>query len=1035
MNRKEKTRSRIRGILMLFFLLTAPGLCLLQAANPLQKQAEASGELTWSFSPGSGETGIPAQQATKTIRGKVTDANGQPLPGVTIVVKGTTTGTITDADGNYSLSNVPAGATLVFSFVGMKTQEIPYTGQTNLNITLTEETIGIEEVVAIGYGTVRKEDATGSVATVSADEMNRGIATSPSDLLTGKTAGVQIVSSGAPGSNATIRIRGGSSLTANNDPLVIIDGVPVDQNGMGPLSTLHPDDIKTYTVLKDASATAIYGSRASNGVILITTKVGGKNKGVEFNYDATASVSIQVKDFDVLNADEYRAFMKDYWGENSTAYSLLGNTRTDWQDKIFQTPFSNDHNLSATGNLPHVPYRVSLGYTDRKGTLKNSWMDRYTAGINLSPSLLNDHLNIKINIKAMRNKRRLGYIGGTGADDSVAGAIGNAIAYDPTQEVYDDSSAGLQGYRTWRSPAGEPQPYATENPVAAINQYKSYYNSNRIISNIQMDYKFHFLPELKVNLNVAYDGTKDKSHSVYPLGSEHSYHDQTNDGLGRDTRERPKRKNELIEFYANYSKELPALKSSIDAMAGYSWQHFHRKSTSLAVTDEDVPQVISDTQSKTENYLVSFFGRVNYNLMQRYLLTFTLRDDGSSRFRDHWGLFPSAAFAWRISEEKFLGGTRDVLSDLKLRLSWGKTGQQDINNDYAYIPTYSYSTDQYMYQFGDEFIYTLRPNAYDKDIKWEETETWNIGLDFGVLNNRITGTFDAYKRKTTDLLNTIPVAAGSNLSNYLTTNVGSLENKGVEFSLDTRPVVRKDISWNVGVNLTYNKNEITKLTATDDPSYSGVPLGYILGAKGATIQVHQVGHPTSSFLVYQQVYDSEGKPIEGEYVDRNQDGSITEDDKYVHKKPAPDVFIGFNSKFIYRNWDCSLTARASLGNYVYNNIAAAHSGLESSFDASRYYTANIPKSALKTNFVQSEHVLWSDYYIEDASFLKIDNITLGYSLQKLFGTKINARFYTIVQDPVTITGYSGMNPEVYSGIDGNVYPRSLSVLFGVNLKF
>jgi len=1022
MKNKPKTQLQIHGI-FLFLLLVSP--CSLAWGT----------DIPGLLSGDSGSGPERVQQPQHTISGKVTDSQGLPLPGVTIIVKGTTTGTITDADGNYHLSNVPANAPLVFSFVGMKTREIQYTGQASLNVTMEEETIGIGEVVAIGYGQVKKEDATGSVAAINADELNRGFVTSPSDLLVGKMAGIQIVSSGAPGENATIRIRGGSSLSASNDPLVIIDGVPVDQNGMGPLSTLHPDDIKTYTVLKDASAAAIYGSRASNGVIIITTKVGEKSKEVAFNYDATASVSIQVNDFDVLSADEYRAFMKDYWGENSTAYSLLGNAHTDWQDEIFQTPFSTDHSLSATGSLPHVPYRVSLGYTKREGTLKNSWMDRYTAGINLSPSLLDDHLNMKIHIKTMHNKRRLGYIGGTGADDSVAGAIGNAIAYDPTQEVYDDTSDGLQGYRTWRSPAGEPQPYATENPMAAVDQYRNIYKSNRIIANFQVDYKFHFLPELKVNLNLAYDGTRNKSRSYYPLGSEHSYHDQTNDGLGRNNRERPKRRNELIEFYTNYSKKLPSLKSSIDAMVGYSWQHFHRESTSFSVTDETNPQVVSDTKSKSENYLVSFFGRLNYNFMQRYLFTFTLRDDGSSRFRDHWGLFPSAAFAWRISEEKFFSGAKNVLSDLKLRVSWGKTGQQDINNDYAYIPTYSYSTDQYMYQFGDEFIYTLRPNAYDKDIKWEETETYNVGMDFGFLNNRITGTFDAYYRETTDLLNNIPIAAGSNLSNYLTTNVGSLENKGIEFAIDAKPFVKKDLSWNIGINLTYNKNEITKLTATDDPSYKGVALGYILGAKGATIQVHQVGHPTSSFLVYEQVYNSEGKPIEGEYVDRNHDGAITEDDKYVHKKPAPDVFIGFNSKFIYRNWDFSLTARASLGNYVYNNIAAAHSGLESSFDASRYYTANIPKSALKTNFVQSEHVLWSDYYIKDASFLKIDNITLGYTLQRLFGTKINARFYTIVQDPVTITGYPGMNPEVYSGIDGNVYPRSFSVLLGVNLKF
>jgi len=967
---------------------------------------------------------IHAQE--KVVSGTVTDANdGMGIPGVSVVVKGTTIGTTTDIDGKYTLS-VDANSTIVYSFVGYRPQEILVSNQTQINIILSIETENLSEVVVIGYGQVKKEDATGSVTAISSDDFNKGAITSPQELLSGKTAGVQITSGGgAPGSGSTIRIRGGSSLSASNDPLFVIDGVPVDTEGVNgmrnPLNTIHPSDIETFTVLKDASATAIYGSRASNGVIIITTKKGKEGGELKVGYSGYFSVSNKSDEIDVLSATRYKELFNQKFGDNPNATALLGNENTNWQDEIFQTAISQDHNVSLTGGIKGVPFRGSVGYTDQEGILKTSELQRNTASVGFSPSLFDDHLKINVNVKGM-------YIDNRFAD---TGAIGSAIAYDPTQPVYDDASP-YGGYHTWTvSSTGDPVDIATSNPLALLQLKRDESTVKRSIGNAQFDYKMHFLPELKANLNLGYDYSKSDGNIFVPEYASWEYDAQNGGGVDREYSQ--SKRNKLLDFYFNYVKDLDQIDSKVDAMIGYSWQNFWRSEKTFQ-TNVAGNIIDNDTDNKTENYLVSFFGRLNYTFKDRYLMTFTVRRDGSSRFADgnKWGTFPSAAFAWKVNEEAFLKNI-DVVSDLKLRLGYGVTGQQNItSNDYPYLNSYTYSEANAQYQFGDRFVTTLRPSGYDVNIKWEETTTYNAGVDFGLFNNRITGAIDVYYRKTEDLLNTIPVAAGTNLTNQILTNVGDLENKGFEFEINTRPISTPDLFWEVGFNVTYNKNKITKLTAVDDPNYLGVATGGISGGVGNNAQIHSVGHASNSFFVWEQVYDANDKPIEGLYVDRNGDGEITEDDKYHYKNAAPSVFLGFSSRLSYKNWDFSFAGRANFNNYVYNNVDS-NAGVPGQMYYSAGYLTNVTKDALNTNFDNVQYL--SDYYVQDGSFLKLDNITLGYNFNEVFKGKGNLRLYTTVQNVFTITDYEGLDPEVSGGIDNNVYPRPRTFLLGVNIDF
>jgi TonB-dependent starch-binding outer membrane protein SusC len=963
-----------------------------------------------------------AQQTT--ISGTVTDANtGEPLPGVTIAVKETTRGTITDFDGEYALE-VEVGETLVYSFVGYTAQEVTVGSATVLNIQLVQSVVGLDEVIVIGYGQVRKEDATGSVQAISSDDFNPGAITSPQELVTGKIAGVNITSGGgSPGEGATIRIRGGSSLSASNDPLFVIDGVPVDNDGItgmkNPLSTIHPSDIETFTVLKDASATAIYGSRASNGVIIITTKRGRKGMPLGIAYNQYFSLGTHANKIYPLSTSQFRSLVQERYANNPNATRLLGNADTDWQSEIYRPAYGLDHNLSITGNIKDMPFRASIGYSNQEGILKTDGLNRLTGSVGFNPSFFEDHLRVNVNLKGMIINNQF----------ANRGAIGSAFSFDPTQPVYNGSPYG--GYFTWVQQNGDPIPIANMNPVAQLMLQDDRSTVYRSIGNTEFDYRFHFLPDLRANLNLGYDFSSSEGSNLVPEIAPWAY-DKLNGG-GNDITYSQEKKNTLLDFYLNYVKDVDAIDSRIDAMVGYSWQHFWRAGESLN-TNVRGTVVNSDTDYETENYLVSFFGRLNYTFKERYLATFTLRNDGSSRFSPdtRWGLFPSVALAWRIAEESFLADS-NVLSDLKLRLGYGITGQQNItDNDYPYMPRYTFGEPTASYQFGDTFYRTYRPEGYDANIKWEETTTYNIGLDYGFIDNRISGAIDLYQRFTDDLINFIPVPAGTNLTNMILTNVGDLENKGIEFSINAIPVSKKELSWEIGFNAAYNENQITKLTAIDDPTYVGVETGGIAGGVGNNIQIHSVGFPANSFFVYEQVYDENGKPIEGLYVDRNGDGTITNEDRYRYKKAAPDWVMGFSTRLNYKDWDFGLNGRINLNNYVYNNIWSAQATYNNLYNSTGYLN-NISNSVFDSGFENPKY--FSDYYIQHASFIRLDNISLGYTFTNFYENRMKMRLYGTVQNVFVVTDYEGLDPEVSGGIDNNIYPRPRTFTLGLSINY
>lgn len=973
-----------------------------------------------------------AQQIT--VNGHVKDQTGEPIIGATVRVVGQDGGASTDIDGNFTVK-AQQGATLQVSYIGY--QMATATAQPNVTIVLQDDAAkALNEVVVIGYGKVKKNDLTGSVTALSADKMVKGAVTSASDMLVGKAAGVSVITDGgAPGAGATIRIRGGSSMSASNNPLVVIDGVPVDDtaiNGMAnPLSTVHPDDIETMTILKDASATAIYGSRASNGVILITTKK-GKAGGIKVGYSGSVKVSTHVKEVDVMSADDYRRFVTSKFGDASIQAKALGTSNTDWQKEIFRTSLSTDHNVNVSGSLPNLPYRVSVGFTNENGIIKTSKMERFTGAINLNPQLFDKHLNVQLNVKGIYNTNRF-------ADLS---AVGLATQYDPTQPIYMDGSTYGNGYFMYLNANGKPIDIGLANPVSILDSKSDKSKVYRSIGNAQFDYKFHFLPELRANLNLGYDVSKGEGDVIITDNSPMTWTQGSyKTGFGENSTYWQLKRNTLLEFYLNYANTFGA--HNIDVMAGYSWQHFYRSEWtkypySAVKAQEKGEEFYKDSEDfKTESYLVSFFGRLNYTLLDRYLFTFTLRNDGSSRFSkdNRWGVFPSVALAWRLNEEAFLKDTK-WLSDLKLRLGWGVTGQQNLNNgDYPYLARYAYSKAGANYFFGNKEYQLIAPQAYDQDLKWEETTTYNVGVDFGFFNGKLTGALDYYYRKTNDLLNSVPPPAGSNFSNELLTNVGTLVNKGVELSLTAHPISTKDLNWTISYNISYNKNTITKLTINDDPKYKGVIHGGVDGATGYNIQINAVNQPYNSFYVFEQMYDSNGKPIEGVYVDQNGDNKIDDEDLIPYKKSAPDVYMGFTSQLTYKNWDFSFALRSSLGNYVYNNVQANREAWDGSqmYDQSGFLKNRL-NSAWTTNFRAGQYR--SSYYVQKASFLRMDNITLGYTFDKLFTTNQSARVYLTVQNPFVITNYNGLDPEISGeGIDNNIYPRPLSFMLGFSLKF
>ena len=961
--------------------------------------------------------GAFAQQIT--VKGHVKDATGEPIIGASIRVVGTQTGAVSDFDGNFQVK-ANQGQTLSVTYVGYQTAEVK--AAPSVTITLQDDAQLLKDVVVIGYGTVKKSDATGSVMSVEADQLNKGLATSPADLLQGKTPGVQITTnSGAPGAGSTIRIRGGSSLSASNDPLIVIDGLPISSTGISGgdvLNTINPNDIESFSILKDASATAIYGSRASNGVILITTKKGKAGAKPRINVDLSGTFKTVGKKVDVLSAEGLRELFTSRYSDNADAMAALGNANTNWQDEIYKTAFAEEVNASVTGGYVaqegdfKMPYRVSAGFLNNDGTLKTSNMNRGTVGLNLTPTLLDDRLTINLNGKGVFTHNAY-------ADE---GAIGQAVKYNPLKPVYNEDGT----YHYWMN-SGLPNSMALLNPVAQLNQQNKDSYVRRFVGNAQFDYKFKFLEGLRANLNLGLDFSTTSGWNVTEQNSEISWHDKAQNGSGLWESYSQLRRDQTLEFYLAYAKELEELKSRFDILGGYSWQRFFNRTTSYKVSNDGLGTEFATTPLfKTESYLVSFYGRLNYTLMDRYLLTATLRNDGTSRFQNNkWGLFPSVALAWRISEEPFLKSV-DWLSNLKLRLGYGITGQQNIGQgDYPSIATYHTNQAGSYYWFGNSMIIPITPKGYAAQIKWEETTTYNVGLDFGFMRNRINGSIDLYKRKTNDLLNFVPVSAGTNLTNYLLQNVGDMENKGIEVALNVVPIEQKDLRWEVGVNVAYNKNEITKLTASDDPTYPGVETGGISGGVGNKVQIQKVGNPINSFYVFQQVYAENGKPLEGVYVDRNHDGQITDDDRYVYYKPDADVNIGFNTELSYKKWTLSASLRSSLGNYVYNNVASDAEMLADLW--TNNFIANRVTTAPFSNFSQAQYK--SDYYVQNASFLKLDKVTLAYNLTDW------CRLNFTAQNIFTITNYEGVDPEVAGGIDNNMYPRSRNFILGASFNF
>ena len=960
------------------------------------------------------------------VKGVVVDELG-PVVGATVMEQGTSNGTSTGLDGDFTLTVSGPEAVIEVSCIGYATQtfaakSVPAT------ITLGEDTHFLDEVVVIGYGTVKKSDMTGSVSTVKADEVNKGVISTPADLLRGKSAGVVVTSgSGMPGAGATIRIRGGSSINASNDPLIVIDGLPVSNDGISgmsdPLSSINPEDIESFTVLKDASATAIYGSRASNGVIVITTKKGSASatsKVPNIAFDFTASLNTIAKYNDLLDANGIRSLIQEFYGPNSAAEAALGNANTDWQREIYQMAPTYDGNLSINGKAGFLPYRVSGGYMSQTGTLKGSKMNRGTVSVNLSPSFFDKHLTVNLNGK------------GTYAKNWYAnqGAIGAANHYDPTKPVKDPN--GLNGYTTWYDGSGNINTMATLNPVALLESRTDMADAYRFIGNSQFDYKIHGLEDLRLNLNLGIDWAKSKGVTENAEGSEASYHNTTESGMGSHTDYDYTRRNTTLEFYGDYSHTFG--KHFVDFMAGYSWQHFwsNNHSKTHRITDN---LSMSDSEGKGELYLISFFGRANYSFGERYLITATLRADGTSRFQNNkWGIFPSVALGWNVKNESFLKHV-DPISTMKVRLSWGETGQQEVGGYYDTFAQFLTINTPGSYYFvnGENYSAPIVALGYSANLKWETTTTYNVGMDFGFFKDRLTASVDLYKRDTRDILNYIPVPGLSNLTNYLNTNIGSMTNKGVEVDINGILIETRDMSWSLGVNAAYNKNKVTKLTASDENA-AGIETGGISGGTGNNVQLIQVGYPMRTFYLYEQVYDTAGNPINGVYVDRNNDGQITADDKYMGHHADADVTFGFNTMFTYKNFTAALSGHAAIGNWVYNNVASDTEMLADLWTNS--FVSNRVASAPKSMFSQAQYL--SDYYVQDGSFLKLDNLTIGYTFPKLFTAahrNATLNIFGTIQNLYTFTKYKGIDPEVYGGVDGTMYPRPRTFVLGVKFNF
>lgn len=963
--------------------------------------------------------------AQRTVTGTVQDQEtGETLVGVSIVEKeNRSNGAVTDINGQFSIKVSEKATALLLNYTGYSLLEQSIVGTNNVTVQLASSA-ELKEVIVIGYGTVKRQDATGLVQSVSSESFNRGAITGPQDLLAGKVAGVVITSDGSPGGGAKIRIRGESSLSASNDPLIVVDGIPLDNGGVAgsrnQLNIINPNDIESMTILKDASAAAIYGNRASGGVIIITTKKGKLGKKISVGYNMNVSAGQTTNRVDVLTADEFRQTVTTrYTDPDPTkpphpALGLLGSANTDWQDEIYQTAFGQDHSLNVSGGIGVVPYRVSMGYTNKNGLLKTDKFSRYSTALNLSPGFINNTLQFNVNFKGMLSDNHF-------AD---RGAIGNALSFDPTKPVRD-TSARFGGFTTWTIPNGNPNGLAPANPLALLELRDDNSTVKQYISSASVDYRLPFFPDLRANLNLAYDYAKGSGTIIVPNYAAFAF-DAINGGGVNNVYEQTK-KNSLLETYLNYQKKFG--RHSVDLMGGYSWQHFEVNNSYKNTDSAGTPAETTEGRDPAEYYLISMYGRLNYGFADRYLLTASLRRDGTSRFDPdyRWGLFPAGAFAVKIIEND-----KKYLNFVKLRLGVGVTGQQNIGDEYASRARYLIGQNNAQYQFGDEFITTIRPNGYVADIQWEKTATYNGGVDFSIIDKRVGGSLDIYKRNTSDLLNYIPVPALSNLTNFVTTNIGTMESKGVELTLNLTPVLTKKVKWDLSANFAYNQSEITKLTISEDPDYKGVFTGGIAGGVGSNIQIHSVGYQPSTFYVYHQLYDENGKLLEGQFEDTNGDGIVNDNDKYRYKNPSPRYTIGLTSNIALGNFDFSFAGRANMGNYVYNNVQTDMGYLNRLFGTTKYLS-NVNQSAVDLNVLDQAKLTFSDHFVTKASFFRLDHVTAGYNFNHLLGKFL--RVYATIQNPLVVTKYEGLDPEIGNGIDNTIYPRPRTYLLGVSVNF
>lgn len=960
---------------------------------------------------------------TRTIKGEVTDAqNGEALIGATVMVEGEKGGTVTDFDGNFSLQVSSSAKKIKVSYIGYIDKILSISD--NMKVKLESDSKALADVVVIGYGTARKSDLTGSVATVKSKDFNKGLVSSPEQLINGKVSGVQIMSnSGSASAGSTIRVRGGASLNASNDPLIVLDGVPLEQGGISGnssnfLSMINPSDIESMTVLKDASSTAIYGSRASNGVIIITTKK-GQQGAVKVNFNTTNSLQTRAQMVDMLSRDEFVNVINQFGTDNQK--SLLGTANTDWNDEVYRTAFGTDNSLSVSGSIDKwLPFRVSVGYYNQSGLVRKDNVERWTGNVVLTPSFFQDHLKLTINAKGTLNNNSF----------NNGGAVWAAATFNPTIPVYSGNDK-YGGYNEALDADGVPVNAGVRNPRGLVDLYDSKSKVSRFIGSMDVDYKVHFLPDLKLHATVGADYAKGDGTVYVPAYAAQSYNKDESLG-GSDYKYGPqKNENRLLTLYANYAKYFEDIKSNVDLTAGYDYQYW-KSTTPLYYTKSAAGTNLSTVKaSDYRHVMLSYYGRINYSFDGKYLLTATVRRDASSRFSKdtRWGTFPSVALGWTLTEEPWLKNQK-VLSNLKLRASYGVTGQQEGIGNYNYLPVYTYSVTGAEAFINGQYINTYRPEAYVSDLKWETTTSWNFGLDFGFLNGRIGGAIDFYTRKTKDLLASVPTAAGTNFSKTILTNVGNVDSKGIEISLNATPIQTKDWEWNLSYNFTWQNMKVKNLSLTKGGSQTNVKVGPSIDAY--QFQVLSEGYEPYVFYVYHQLYDSKtGKPIEGAYADLNNDGEINESDLYRYHSPAPKYIMGLSTSLRYKQLTLGMSFRANIDNYVYNGMGMSTGAFETvSYNNSQLN--NLNTSFLKTGFKTRQYL--SDYYVENASFLKLDNLSLSYNVGKI-NKWASLTVSAMVQNVFTITGYSGTDPEVPNGMDNSFYPRPRTYSVSLGLQF